>query len=56
MKRGSVRERYLSASSSRRKGLSDVSENHDRYLVEGEFAAMKKSAMVQKTTAAARSQ
>jgi hypothetical protein len=37
------------------KGLSDVSQNHDRYLVGGEMAAMKKSAIVQKTTAPARS-
>jgi hypothetical protein len=36
-------------------GLSDVSENHDRYLVEGEMAAAKKAATVQNSTAPARS-
>jgi len=39
-----------------RSGLSDVSENHDRYVVEGEMAAMKKAAIVHKTTAPARPQ
>jgi hypothetical protein len=34
-------------------GLSDVSENHDRYLVEGEMEAAKKAATVQKTTSPA---
>jgi hypothetical protein len=36
-------------------GLGDVSENHDRYLVEAEMAAMKKAAIAQKTTSPARS-
>ncbi len=39
-----------------RSGLSDVSENHDRYLVEAEMAAAKKAAIVQKTTSPARCQ
>lgn len=34
-------------------GLSDVSENHDRYLVEGEMEAAKKAAIVQKATSPA---
>jgi hypothetical protein len=34
-------------------GLSDVSENHDRYLVEGEMEAAKKAASVPKTTSPA---
>jgi hypothetical protein len=37
-------------------GLSDVSENHDRYLVEGEMEAAKKAATVQKATLPARPQ
>src|SRR5579863_1864199 len=35
-------------------GLSDVSENHDRYSVEGEMEAAKKAASVPKTTSPAR--
>jgi len=39
-----------------RSGFGDVSENQERYLVEGEMAATKSAAIVRKTTALAPSQ